>query len=102
MTFVWDWLVYQIPWWVWGGVALAVLAFVHRFLGWNGAIAFAAAIGALTIYRKGQQEGANRTKDKATEDANEAIKKVNAIRDKSNADNSDPDRLHADDGHRRD
>jgi hypothetical protein len=51
------WLLYQVPWWVWALLGLAVVGAIQRAIGWRNAIAAAAVIGAALFGHRSRQRG---------------------------------------------
>lgn len=51
-----DWLLSLVPWWGWLTAAVAAVAVVWRFVGWQGALAALAAIGVALSYGKGRAD----------------------------------------------
>lgn len=52
-----DWLVYQIPWYVWAVLGVIVAVAVQRFFGWRNAIMAAIGIGAAVLLHRSRQQG---------------------------------------------
>lgn len=108
LGWVWDFLIYSIPWWVWVWVVAPILIFaaiyVSRVIGWRNAIpviggaivAFAAAFIGL----KGRQQGARDQQQKEQRNADKTLDRAHDAR--RDARNADPSRLRDDDGFRRD
>lgn len=110
MSWLWSFLLYNIPWWVWawaGLLALGVLAmWVRNVGGLKNALlitsAVALAIGAGILSVRGRQQGAEDQQQKEQTNANSTLDKVHDARRDAAARDDDPDRLRDDDGFRRD
>lgn len=104
---MWDWLTYDVPWWVWafplaGGAAAGFIS-LSRVMGWRNALvavvtATAAATASLSRLR-GRQEGWKARVKKDTRDAEKLVEKIKRARRDSAA--RDPERLRDDDGYKR-
>jgi hypothetical protein len=51
-----DWIISLVPWWLYLITALIAVAAVWRLLGWQGALAAAAALIAVLGYGKGRAD----------------------------------------------
>lgn len=110
MGWLWDFLVYSIPWWVWLWVALLAIGL---FLVWArsvggiknalmiaGGVALAVTAGLLTL--KGRQQGARDQQQKEQRNADKTLDAAHKARARARDDLADPSRLRDDDGFRRD
>lgn len=108
-----EWLIYQVPWWLWAGLALLLYAVglyvAAAFFGWPRVRPFAlpvlAVIGALSMVGRSRQQG---WEDKVKADlraADKHIERARRTREKADAaiaEQQRKGRLRDDDGFRRD
>lgn len=110
MDWVWDAIIYSVPWWVWATVAvvlLTVLLFWVRAVGGLrnalvivGGVSLAVAAGIISI--KGRQQGALDQQQKDQKNADRTLDRAHSARDRARERDSSPDGLRDDDGFRRD
>lgn len=98
---IWDWLVYQVPWYVYAGLGVVAVGVVYRLYGWQGSLALLTGLIAVFGYQKGMQQGYNDRQAKGQKETSDAIEKANAARDDSDRFNADDKRLHSSDGFKR-
>lgn len=105
-----EWLVYNVPWWLQGGLLAGLLVggvlLLARFVGFKNALqvgaALAAVVGALTYGRRERQLGYQDREKKGDRDAQDALEAASRARLDAAARNGDAKRLRDDDGYRRD
>lgn len=107
-----DWLIYQVPWWMWAGLALLLYAaglyVAAAIFGWQRVRPFAlpilAVIGAVAALQRSRQKG---WQDKVNADmraADKLIERARRTREKAEADiakQKQKGTLRDDDGFRR-
>lgn len=105
-----DWLLYQVPYWVWAGLALllyaAALYAASAIFGWQRVRPFAlpiiAVLGAFAMLHRSRQQG---WEDKVKKDlaaADKLLDRAARTRAKAEAEAAKPERLRENDGFRRD
>lgn len=105
-----DWLIYQVPWWVWAGLALAIYAaglyVAAAFFGWQRVRPFAlpvlAVIGALSMVGRSRQQGWQDKVDRDLKAADKLIDRAARTRAKAEADARQPGKLREKDEFMRD
>lgn len=91
-----EWLLVQVPWWVYAVAGLVVVGVVYRTWGWHGTIAAIAALGSILGYQRAYKQGYNARERAGDRETDRAIRNANEGRK-----NADTSRDH-DDGFRRD
>ena len=105
-----DWLIYQVPWWVWVGLALVVYAaglyVAAAFFGWQRVRPFAlpvlAVIGALGMLGRSRQQGWQDKVNRDLKAADKLIDRAARTRAKAEADAQKPGKLREKDEFMRD
>jgi hypothetical protein len=101
MSMAWEIFWFLVHHWyavLWGiGVFIVWLRF-----GWRWAVIVASLGAASIFFQKGYEAGTDAVLRKANKDADKAIERARKVRDRANADNSDPNQVRKDDGYRRD
>lgn len=105
-----DFLLYSIPWYVWLTLALVIAAVLFllavRAFGWERVkpwvLPVITVLGAGALLTRARQQGWQDKVKKDLEAADRLIEKAKTARAKQDARNQDPEKLHEDDGFRRD
>lgn len=108
-----DWLIYQVPWWMWAGLALLLYAaglyVAAAFFGWQRVRPFAlpviAVIGAIAMLQRSRQQGWEDKVKKDLKAADKLIDRAAETRRRAEAEiaaQQKKGKLRDDDGFRRD
>jgi hypothetical protein len=72
-----DWLLSLVPWWIWGILALIVIAAVQRLVGWRAALTALAAVVGFIAYRKGRDDASKAVLTEVAKRQEQSQEKIN-------------------------